>query len=136
MCCRPALWRSHETRYPQSGPTVSLQFTQGMDAPILLAFTGFILLAGDTVRGQFRTSLLSEPPLAEIGVDNVTAVVDITAQTVLVTIPASVNKLWKPTTQVFTLSTTLLIVGADGAHRQAVPIPTEWQASYTRGPSA
>ena len=109
-------------------------FAQGTDVPLLLSnFVNFTLNAGDTVRGQFRYALGDPLPLAEIGVGGVTGVVDVAAQTVLVTIPEAVNTLWRPAGLSFTVYTTLLIVGADGQHRLAIELATDWRASYTRG---
>ena len=112
-------------------------YAQGTDNTIFLSgFVGFTLQAGDTVRGQFRYILTDALPIAEVGVNGVTGLVDASAQTVLITIPETASALWKPPDVNFTLYTTLLIVGSGGAHRLAVELGMDWRASYTRGVSA
>ena len=110
-------------------------YAQGMDATMLLHdFIGYTLLPGDTVRGQFRLALADPVPIAEIGIDGVTATVDVLAQTVLITIPEAVNITWQPPALRFYVHTTLLIVAADGSHqRPPIEIDMDWRASYTKG---
>ena len=113
------------------------QYAQGVDCIILLSnFTGFTLMPGDTVRGQFRYRLSDRVILAEIGIANVTGVIDTSAQTILITIPEAVNTTWSPPTNPFSVFTTLLIVSSTQYHRLAINLETSWIPSYTRGISA
>lgn len=102
---------------------------QGQDASITLTVTGGVQLqAGDTVLAQLRRNL-GGAVLAEVGPNGMNATV--AGQTVTLQIPGELSARWNIKESTYTLYTTLLIIGTDGAHRLAVPLTLTWRASYT-----
>ncbi|MVN86926.1 hypothetical protein GO986_09125 [Deinococcus sp. HMF7620] len=116
---------------------LSTVFRQGQDAVVKLKIkaptpespTGVELMDGDTIQAQLRKTLISDV-LYDMGLD-----AEIVGQDVTLKIPGAESKTWPATHATFVLSSTVLIIGAQGQHRLALPLELLWQASHTRGGS-